>query len=406
MPSYDFALKKKSTYTIGAKLFLYVLSGALFGLGGMSYFFYRTLENRARDEIRGSLNTQVRAIEAQLSEAERGLRMSSAAVETKVDSGVRDINTYKQLAFNFFQNRPSIAMGYGLSQEPFQFLADRKLFLPYYFVDQKTPEQIGEALSAPNLGIRYVDVASLEDYTQQDYVRLPVTLKKAVLTEPFPWHGITMSTFVVPIINDRNQVIGTTAFDISVTALSTKVQTSVIKDNGYFVILSEKGKLLAYPPNPQKATNLKSYTDIPKLKTLWQQIQHSQAGLILRDGDYWVYQRIKGANWLMLAVVPQSVVLLPVLFITVGGAVGAGIVLAFVVALFVRQLNRRLHPILEECKKLAQADSERLQRLNQSTEAIENQHYKDSSFQTGDEISILEQSFRQMTAQLQLSFEE
>lgn len=252
MPSFDFALKKKYTYTIGTKLFLYVLSGALFGLGGMSYFFYQTLENRARDEIRGSLNTQVRAIEAQLSEAERALRMSSAAVETKVDSGVRDINTYKKLAFNFFQNRPSIAMGYGLSQEPFQFLADRKLFLPYYFVDQKTPEQIGEALPAPNLGIRYVDVASLEDYTQQDYVRLPVTLKKAVLTEPFPWHGITMSTFVVPIINDRNQVIGTTAFDISVTALSTKVQTSVIKDSGYFVILSEKGKLLAYPSLPLK----------------------------------------------------------------------------------------------------------------------------------------------------------
>lgn len=406
MPSFDFALGKKSTYTIGTKLFFYVLSGALVGLGGMSFFFYQILENRARDEIRGSLNTQVREIEAQLSEAERGLRMSNAAVETKADSGVHDIDTYKQLAFNFFQNRPPIAMGFGLSQEPFQLVPDRKLFLHYYFVDQKTPGQVGEALSAPNLGIRYVDIASLEDYTQQDYVRLPVTLRKAVLTEPFPWHGITMSTFVVPIINDRNQVIGTTAFDISVTALNSRVKTSVIKDSGYFIILSEKGKLLAYPPNSQKATDLKSYTDIPQLQTLWQQIQNSQTGLVHRDGNYWAYQRVKGANWLMLAVVPQSVVLIPVLFITVGGAVGAGIVLAFVVGLFVRQLNHRLRPILEECKKLAQADTERLQRLNQTTEVIDNQHYKDSSFQKGDEIFILEQSFRQMTAQLQLSFEE
>lgn len=108
----------------------------------------------------------------------------------------------------------------------------------------------------------------------------------------------------------------------------------------------------------------------------------------------------------MLTVVPQSVVLIPVLIITVGGAVGAGIVLAFVVILFVRQLNHRLRLILKECKKLAQTDNERLQRLNQNTEAIDSQHYKDSSFQKGDEISILEQSFRQMTAQLQLSFEE
>ncbi|BAZ10666.1 integral membrane sensor hybrid histidine kinase [Calothrix sp. NIES-4071] len=398
-------VKFKNVHTIGAKLFLYVLSGALVGLGGMSYFFYQTLENRAKDEIRGSLNTQVADIEAQLREAERGLRMSNAAIETKYESGVRDINRYRQLAFHFFRNRPSIAMGYGISQEPFVLVPDRKLFLPYYFVDQKTPGQVGEALSAPNLDIRYVDVATLEDYTQLDYVRLPVTLRKAVLTEPFPWHGITMSTFVIPIIDDQNQVLGTTAFDISVTALSQNVKTSVIKDSGYFVILSEKGKLLAYPPNPQKATDLKSYTDIPQIKTVWQLAQRSQAGLVLRDGNYWVYQRVKGVNWLMLAIVPQSVVLLPVLFITVGSAVGAGIVLGFVVALFIRQLNHRLHPILEECKKLAQADAERLQRLNQSTQVIEH-HYKDSSFLIGDEISILEQSFRQMTAQLQLSFEE
>jgi signal transduction histidine kinase/DNA-binding NarL/FixJ family response regulator len=398
--------KIQSTHTIGAKLFLYVLGGALVGLGGMSYFFYQALENRAKDEIRSSLNTQVGEIEAQLSEAERGLRISSAAIETKYDSGVRDINTYKQLGFNFFQNRPSIAMGYGISQEPFKLVPNRKLFLPYYFVDQKIPGQVGEALPAPNLGIRYVDIATLEDYTQLDYVRLPVTLKKAVLTEPFPWHGITMSTFVVPIINNQSQVLGTVAFDISVTALSQKTETSVIKDSGYFVILSEKGKLLAYPPNPQKAIDLKSYTDIPQLQTLWQLAQNSQKGLVQIDSHYWVYQRVKNTNWLMLAVVPQSVVLLPVLFITVGGAVGAGIVLAVVVALFVRQLNRRLRPMLEECKKLAEAEQGRLQRLNHNAEVAQNQYYSDSSFQKGDEISILEQSFRQMTAQLQLSFEE
>lgn len=82
MLSPDFLkFKNKFIHTIGATLFLYVLSGALVGLGSMSFFFYRTLENRAKDEIRGSLNTQVREIEAQLAEAERGLRISSAMLD-------------------------------------------------------------------------------------------------------------------------------------------------------------------------------------------------------------------------------------------------------------------------------------------------------------------------------------
>lgn len=46
--------------SIGSRLFFYVLSGALVGLGSMSYFFYQTLERYAKDEIQGNLNTQVR----------------------------------------------------------------------------------------------------------------------------------------------------------------------------------------------------------------------------------------------------------------------------------------------------------------------------------------------------------
>jgi signal transduction histidine kinase/CheY-like chemotaxis protein len=385
-----------------------VLSGVLVGLGGMSYFFYQALERRATEEIRSSLSLQVAGIEAQLAEAKRGLLISNAAVKMKYATGVRDAESYKQLAFNFFRYRPAIAMGYGLAQEPFKLASDRKLFLAYHFVDQKTPEQVGEPLPAPHNDVRYVDISTIEDYTQQDYHKLPVTSQKPIFVEPFPWHGITMTTFVTPIIDDRNQVIGTSAFDISVTALSEKIKTSVTKDNGYFVILSEKGKLLAYPPNPGKAQNLQTYADIPELKLLWQQLNKSNRGLVQQNGVYWAYERIKGANWLMLAVVPQSVVSHPVLIITVGGALGAAIVLAGVVALFVRQLNRRLRPILEECNKLAHVDTERAQRLNHNSQITntKNSPIQGLSFKNIDEIAILEESFSQMTAQLKASFEE
>ncbi len=48
--------------SIGSRLFFYVLSGALVGLGSMSYFFYQTLERYAKREIQGNLGTQVKTV--------------------------------------------------------------------------------------------------------------------------------------------------------------------------------------------------------------------------------------------------------------------------------------------------------------------------------------------------------
>ncbi|MBE9563392.1 MAG: hypothetical protein IMF12_11085, partial [Proteobacteria bacterium] len=56
--------------SIGSKLFLYVLCGALMGLGGMSYFFYQILEKQAKDEIHGTLKMQVKSIDGQLKRVE------------------------------------------------------------------------------------------------------------------------------------------------------------------------------------------------------------------------------------------------------------------------------------------------------------------------------------------------
>ncbi|QYO63575.1 hypothetical protein [Leptolyngbya sp. 7M] len=48
-------LRVRLRNSIGSKLFFYVLGGALVGLGGMSYFFYQTLENQAETKIQDKL---------------------------------------------------------------------------------------------------------------------------------------------------------------------------------------------------------------------------------------------------------------------------------------------------------------------------------------------------------------
>lgn len=393
--------------SVGSRLFFNVLSGALVGLSGMSYFFYQALENGAKYEIQGNLSTQVKSIEAELARVEQTMANLSATLKTMNSLGVEDPNAYKQLAFNFFQNRSSLTMGVGFGQAPFQLAANRRLYWPYFYVDQQIPGQVGQVLQSPYSKIRYLDVFQLEDYSKLEYYKLPVAARKAIWLEPFEWYGLTITTLTAPIFKDSNQLIGVIGLDTSVTALTAQVKAPVSWKGGYFAILSEKGNLLAYPPDPQKAKALATYQALPQLRTVWQKIGKDEAGLIRSQGTYWAYQRIEGTNWLMLASVPQWVVLGPVLSITVGGALGAGIVLALVVAFFVKRLNHRLQPILDECNKLAEADTQRALRLQQGAGTTASRKPKQKSdVKDADELEVLEQSFQQMTAQLKASFGE
>lgn len=401
------AIKISVRNSIGTRLFFYVLSGAMVGLGGMSCLFYQILESQARTEIRSHLSTQAASIEGQLSRVEQTVLDAVSATKTMHSSGINDLEPYKQLAFNLFQSRPPIMMGAGINQAPFQLVSKRKLYSAYFFVDQHTPGQVGEALPAPYKDVRYVDVSLLEDYTQQAYYKLSVETGKSVWIEPYLWNGMILTSFTTPIYGDRQQLLGNAAFDSSVTLLTNKVNRSVIQGKGYFAIISDKGNLLAYPPEPQKAKALETYHNIPELKSAWSQLSQDDAGLVRAEGSYWAYQRIRGTNWLMLAVVPQSVVLHPVLLITVGSALGAGIVLAVVVSVFVRQLNRQLKPILEQCSKLVEADDERIQRLSLQDENVTAPGSQLAvELQGRDELDTLELSFHHMANQLQASFEE
>jgi signal transduction histidine kinase/DNA-binding NarL/FixJ family response regulator len=393
--------KRTRRNSISSRLFLYVLSGALVSLGSMSYFFYHVLEGRAKDEIRSNLSTQVKAIEVELAEVEKYGDATTAAVKTLEQQGVRSAAAYKQLAFNLFQQRPNFAVGSGFGQTPTRLASDRQRYWPYFFVDQKVPEQVGTPLPSPNQSIRYAEVGEVEDYTQMEYYTKPARSGESFWLEPYNWYGLAITTNVIPIFNDRQQIIGVSALDISVTALSEKIKAPKAWGNGYFAILSQQGNILAYPPDPAKAKKLATYKDVPDLAKVWTQINQKQSNIIQGHGNYWAYERIAGTNWVMVASVPQSTVLAPVLMVTIGSALGAGIVLAGVVLLFVRQLNRRLQPILEECQNLTVTKRSHSPELE-----ISQSSQDDRNTNQGDELDVLAASFKQMTTQLKNSFEQ
>jgi signal transduction histidine kinase len=411
--------------SIGTRLFLYVLCGALIGLGSMSYLFYQVLENQARTEITSHLKTQAALIEGQLSRVEQLVADTTASVEVLHDAQIHNAEAYEKLAFELYQNRPAISLGAGFAQAPFQLATDRPLYYPYFFVDQQTSEQIGQPLPMPHNGTRSVDIAQLEDYTQKDYYQLASGSGKPVWLEPYAWNDITMTSIVAPMYRDETRnakssannaykgrsLLGFVGVDINVTALSQQMGFPFFKGNGYIMIVSDRGNLLAYPPDPQKAKQLATYQDIPQLSTIWEQVTAKSTGLIQANQMYWAFQRIQGTQWLMLEAVPQWVVIQPVLLIAIGSAVGAGVMLALVVSFFIRRLNRRLKPILQQCDVLIESDIDRIQRLNlQSVDKVVSESVSESelalSIQGKDELDILEVSFQHMATQLQASFDE
>ncbi|NJQ98657.1 MAG: histidine kinase, partial [Hydrococcus sp. CSU_1_8] len=137
----------------------------------------------------------------------------------------------------------------------------------------------------------------------------PIKAGKTIWLEPYQWSGMTITTVTAPIYDDKKQLLGVSGLDINITALSDRLKTPQSWGNSYFAILSQEGNLLAYPPQPEKAKALATYQDIPNLNKVWQQINEERVGIIVLEGSYWAYQRVEGTNWLMLAAVPQSVVL-------------------------------------------------------------------------------------------------
>ncbi|MGK7929548.1 MAG: ATP-binding protein, partial [Spirulina sp.] len=404
-------LKRLFKNSIGSQLFLNVLIAALIGLGCMAYFFYQTLETREKDGIRLVLNMQVQSVEEQIQQIEQLSFNMVTAVRIMQHENIQDEAPYRDLILELFERYLSqgttslMALGFG--QTPTKIVSDRQFFWPYFALHEFTPKGLGEHLQAPHENIRYVNIGDRKtdgDYTQNHYYTEPVKAGKFIWLKPYQWHGNTYTSFAGPIFDGDRQLLGATGADLNVTALSQQFNIPVIKESGYFIILSREGNLLAYPPDPQQAINFATYEDIPILKAVYENIGNNESGIIQAAGQYWTYQRVAGIDWLILAVVPKSVVLRPVLSIAIGGTTGAGAILALVVILFVQRLNRRLQPILEQCQQMSREDVQRSQ-----TNPSENPHDRlGISLKNdlgGDEIDILNQSFNQMTVQLKTSVE-
>jgi two-component system, NtrC family, sensor kinase len=381
-------------HSIGAKLFLSVLGASFLALGSVSYLFYRVLERQAREEMTSRLNVHVNLVESEIKQTEAYSIAFALALNHLRDLQIEDSEAYKKLTLEFYQNRPGLMMAIGFGQLPYQIVPSQKWLWHYFYFNRGIPDGLGKPLPAPNQDILYADLTT-DKYDSQDYYKLPVQSGKALWTEPYLWYGTTMTSYMYPFY-EKGKMIGVVGSDVNVTAISKLTKQPVLSRGGYFTLLSQEGKLLSYPPNPQQAEEGATYQQIPALKAVWEQAQRQRSGLIEFQGSLWAYRKVDGTNWLMIAVVPNALILQPVLRYMAVSAGGAGIILLLVVAGFVWRLNQRLKPILAECDDLRKADAKR--NLDEAVEALMpiDRHQ--------DELGILAATVQQVSRQLQQSF--
>ncbi|MEB3337560.1 MAG: ATP-binding protein, partial [Leptolyngbyaceae bacterium] len=369
--------------SVGSGLFLSVLGGTLVGLGGVSFLFYQALAKQAQAEIIASLHIKAENLEGSLNTFEYSAKLIADAATTLYQAGEKREKVYVDLIGRSLQTLPlGTGLGFGQPPEKRLLIPSRKYAYPYA-IRNKNGKVIAKG-----------GESKAEDYTN-NYFTEPIAAGRDIWLEPISYLETTVSppktivstSYSLPFYNDEKDLLGVLSQDLELGFLSEKLRDAVMREKGYFLLVSAKGNLIAYPPNPQLALNLKPFYEINNYVSLWQEIQlnlkantqrkNAGSGIVAwKDAtghrEFWAYRKIANNNWVLLASVPESVVLGPVLLFTVGGtlgaALGASMVLAIVVALFVRHLNKRLQPIMNECNLLAGANAKSEELMSREDE--------------------------------------
>ena len=364
--------------SVGSRLFLSVVGGSLIGLLGTTYWSYRELTRQSENELISNLQVKAESLAGSFNTVEYSTKTVADALQNLYVAGERREQIYVDLIRRSLKTSP-LGTGLGFGQPPTSrlILPNRQFAYPYAVRDKSGQITSKGGESDPG------------DY-QKRYFTEPIAAGKPVWLEPESYMETTLNppqqlvstAYSLPFYTDDQKLLGVLSQDLELGFLSQKLNVPAMRDAGYFVLVSAKGNLLAYPPDPQKALNLTPFPQISNYQGLWEKIQANlTAGEktgVLRWKDaagksaFWAYQQIPNNNWILMAQVPESVVLGPVWrFLAagiLGAVIGASIVQGAVVFSFVRRLNQRLQPIMDECNRLAEMNAKSEELMSREDE--------------------------------------
>ncbi|MGA7933569.1 MAG: hypothetical protein WCA35_08480, partial [Kovacikia sp.] len=255
--------------SIGSRLFLSVVGGSLVGLIGTSFLSYRELAKQSEAELRSNLQVKAENLEGDFKTFEASTKLVADAAKTLYAAGERREQIYVDLINRSLQTS-SLGTGLGFGQPP-----EKRLIIPArkYAYPWALRLQDGKVIAKGG--------DSSETYFQRGYFRDPISAGKPIWTEPVkdlddtvnPPILVVSTSYSLPFYNAKRELLGVLAQDMELGFLSEKLSKQVMRDAGYFILVSAKGNLIAYPPNSQQALDLKPFPQLNNYSDLWQQIQ-------------------------------------------------------------------------------------------------------------------------------------
>lgn len=355
--------------SIGTRLFISVMGGAVVGMGGMAFLFGEVVKYQAESEIQQTVADKADVLGNSLGQAEILAETFRTSILTLHKQKTDTPEVYRNLAFELFKSRPDFVLGLGLGQSENGILPDQAWFFSYYAVNSDGANVGGKLLSPPYNDIRYNDGTESDIfYPKTDRYQDYFIPQKDVWSVPDANSNQAQLTYYSQIFADQNQWLGTVFVDFDSTILKNTLNDSVLSQAGFFALLTAEGQIIAHPPTVDATKQAATDRTIPGLASVWSKIRNSESGLVEGDRGYWAYARVPESNWITIAFVPYRAVFSRVALITVAATLAVGLLLAIVVMLTMHYLNYRLRPILQECNRLDTTDTETLTLLQHQDE--------------------------------------
>jgi|GEM_PF-806183 len=153
-----------------------------------------------------------------------------------------------------------------------------------------------------------VEVAVGVDVDNSDYYTVPKRTHEILITEPYLYEGVLLSTFSVPVIIN-GKFIGVAGIDLALNDINNLVSKIKIFDTGYAFVLSTQGVFIA--DKNKDYIGKKNFFELPgnkdnqQLAGMKNDIKEGKEGIVktaLFGGDeegHIVYAPVKTANWSM-----------------------------------------------------------------------------------------------------------
>lgn len=344
------------------RLFWMIMAGALTGVGGMAFLFSEMIKFQAEDQVRSTLNGKVNAISSVTKAAETlgyGLGVSATTLHERQ---AQYADTYRELTLQLFERRPDFVVGLGLGQKENGLVANQPWLFPYYWVESSATD------TAAPLPVRYEDLADDEGefYPESESYKEVFSSRNNIWSEPYQKGPNQILTYYFRLFSGDGRWLGTTLVDIDTQYLSELINKPVFRGMGHFVLMSRSGNIIADPS--QAENNLQTYKEINDLRDLWDGLDLKDSGFVEGETGYWAYEPVPGQDWLVFGFVPYAAVFSRIALITVAATALMVVLLSTAIILAIRSLNRRLTPVLNECKQLGHTEPGLLAQWDQQDE--------------------------------------